>query len=137
VKKFPKWTDLDLLLLFDITPDWQDERPPAPSYLRVLYLGKILQDDDTLARMYLLGRGCPKSNMSDILFLTELKFPSYTPPEPATPTIVHLSIRSFVPREDSTVKKKRRTPRPGIDASRGREDGSANERDGVCCCIIC
>jgi hypothetical protein len=31
--------------------DWQDERPPAPSFLRILYLGKILQDDDTLARM--------------------------------------------------------------------------------------
>lgn len=30
--------------------DWQDERPPAPSYLRILYLGKILQDDDTLLR---------------------------------------------------------------------------------------
>lgn len=29
--------------------EWQDERPPAPSYLRILYLGKILQDDDTLA----------------------------------------------------------------------------------------
>ncbi|EDR06633.1 uncharacterized protein LACBIDRAFT_294595 [Laccaria bicolor S238N-H82] len=28
--------------------DWQDERPPAPSYLRILYLGKMLQDDDTL-----------------------------------------------------------------------------------------
>ncbi|KAF8841136.1 hypothetical protein BDN67DRAFT_572918 [Paxillus ammoniavirescens] len=30
--------------------EWQDERPPAPSYLRILYLGKILQDDDTLLR---------------------------------------------------------------------------------------
>ena len=28
--------------------EWQDERPPAPSYLRILYLGKILQDEDTL-----------------------------------------------------------------------------------------
>jgi hypothetical protein len=28
--------------------DWQDERPPAPSYLRVLYLGRMLQDDETL-----------------------------------------------------------------------------------------
>lgn len=34
--------------------DWQDERPPAPSYLRILYLGKILQDDDTLLRAYLV-----------------------------------------------------------------------------------
>ncbi|KAF5383083.1 hypothetical protein D9615_004859 [Tricholomella constricta] len=29
--------------------EWEDERPFAPSYLRVLYLGKMLQDDDTLA----------------------------------------------------------------------------------------
>jgi hypothetical protein len=33
------------------TTDWQDEHPPAPSHLRVLYLGKILQDDETLTRM--------------------------------------------------------------------------------------
>ena len=34
--------------------EWQDERPPSPSYLRVLYLGKILQDEDTLAsKLYL------------------------------------------------------------------------------------
>lgn len=26
-----------------------DEKPSAPSYLRILYLGKILQDEDTLA----------------------------------------------------------------------------------------
>lgn len=32
-----------------IRTEWQDERPPSPSYLRILYLGKILQDDDTLA----------------------------------------------------------------------------------------
>ncbi|KAF8908600.1 ubiquitin-related domain-containing protein [Gymnopilus junonius] len=28
--------------------DWQDDRPPAPSYLRVLYYGRLLQDDETL-----------------------------------------------------------------------------------------
>ncbi|KAF9254686.1 hypothetical protein L218DRAFT_452515 [Marasmius fiardii PR-910] len=28
--------------------DWQDEQPPTPWHLRLLYLGKILQDDDTL-----------------------------------------------------------------------------------------
>ncbi|KAH9974121.1 ubiquitin-related domain-containing protein, partial [Lactifluus volemus] len=95
--------------------DWQDERPPAPSYLRVLYLGKILQDDDTLK---------------------QLKLPSYTPPEPATPTVVHLSIRSFVPREGS-VKKKRRMSRSGTDVGRGESDESASEHGGACCCVIC
>ena len=33
------------------TADWQDEHPPAPSHLRILYLGRILQDDETLTRM--------------------------------------------------------------------------------------
>jgi hypothetical protein len=33
------------------TTDWQDEHPPAPSHLRILYLGRILQDDETLTRM--------------------------------------------------------------------------------------
>ncbi|KAH9939190.1 ubiquitin-related domain-containing protein, partial [Amylocystis lapponica] len=40
--------------------EWQDERPPAPSYFRILYLGKILQDDDTLSSEYycLWARPC-------------------------------------------------------------------------------
>lgn len=33
--------------------DWQDDRPPAPSYLRVLYLGRMLQDDETLSSEFL------------------------------------------------------------------------------------
>ncbi|GLB39028.1 putative ubiquitin-2 like Rad60 SUMO-like [Lyophyllum shimeji] len=54
--------------------EWEDERPVAPAYLRVLYLGKMLQDDDTLSK---------------------LKFPTYTPQSGSTPTptIVHLSVR--------------------------------------------
>ncbi|KAI9508102.1 ubiquitin-2 like Rad60 SUMO-like-domain-containing protein [Russula earlei] len=93
--------------------DWQDERPPAPSFLRVLYLGKILQDEDTL---------------------TQLKFPSYTTPEPATPTIVHLSIRSFMPKEDTSLKKKRRMSRSG---ARTDAATSQDEHEGGCCCIVC
>ncbi|KAJ6583171.1 hypothetical protein B0H10DRAFT_1701098, partial [Mycena sp. CBHHK59/15] len=63
-------------------PEWQAERPPAPAFLRILYLGKILQDEDTLA---------------------QLGFPAHTPapvpaPAPAPPpTIVHLSIRAYAP----------------------------------------
>ncbi|KAJ7430979.1 hypothetical protein B0H11DRAFT_2133120 [Mycena galericulata] len=38
--------------------EWQDERPPAPAYLRILYLGKILQDEDTLASPSFLYLGC-------------------------------------------------------------------------------
>ncbi|KAH9015853.1 ubiquitin-related domain-containing protein [Lactarius hengduanensis] len=96
--------------------DWQDERPPAPSYLRILHLGKILQDDDTLL---------------------QLKFPSHTPPEPATPTIVHLSVRSFVPRGDSAVKKKRRNLRSAVDVSETGADAETGEHAGSCCCVIC
>lgn len=94
--------------------DWQDERPPAPSFLRVLHLGKILQDDDTLL---------------------QLKFPSHTPPESATPTIVHLSVRSFVPRADSAVKKKRRNLR-SADAGEAGVDAETGEHAGSCCCVI-
>lgn len=35
------------LVLF-VAVDWQDDRPPAPSFLRILYRGRILQDDDIL-----------------------------------------------------------------------------------------
>lgn len=28
--------------------EWSDEQPPAPNYLRILYLGKMLQDEDVL-----------------------------------------------------------------------------------------
>lgn len=44
------WLICGLALIDGRVPDWQDEHPPAPSYLRILYLGKILQDDETLAR---------------------------------------------------------------------------------------
>lgn len=45
---------LDALFVLTLSPfvtpaEWQDERPPAPSYLRILYLGKILQDEETLS----------------------------------------------------------------------------------------
>lgn len=43
----------DVVLTYGWSADWQDERPPAPSYLRILYLGKILQDEDTLISAYL------------------------------------------------------------------------------------
>jgi hypothetical protein len=36
--------------------DWQDSpRPHAPSYMRLLYMGKILQDEDTLTCEYLFS----------------------------------------------------------------------------------
>ncbi|KAJ3906661.1 hypothetical protein F5879DRAFT_629001 [Lentinula edodes] len=64
-------------------PDWQEERPSTPSHLRILHLGKVLQDEDTL-------EACD--------------FPIHTPTSssslsitPHPPTIVHLAIRPTVP----------------------------------------
>ncbi|PIL27378.1 hypothetical protein GSI_10525 [Ganoderma sinense ZZ0214-1] len=68
--------------------DWQDERPPAPSYLRILYLGKILQDEDSLDK---------------------LSFPANIPSPTSASTIVHLSIRAYAPQADELPKKKRRS----------------------------
>ncbi|EAU82036.1 hypothetical protein CC1G_09638 [Coprinopsis cinerea okayama7 len=74
--------------------DWpSEERPPAPSYLRILYLGKMLQDDETLSG---------------------LKLPTHTPAsssgqeDKAVGTIMHISIRPFGPGSevDGTMKKK-------------------------------
>jgi hypothetical protein len=67
---------------------------------------------------------------------TELKFPSHIPPEPATPTIVHLSVRSFVSRGDSSAKKKRRNQR-SAGASEAGVDAETGEHAGSCCCVIC
>lgn len=120
--------------------DWQDEQPPTPWHLRVLHLGKILQDDDTL-------KG--------------LSFAVHTPtpeiPSP-TPTIVHLSVRPFgpgAPTPDDALKKKRKSIRLGRwgstnDASEaaitaptdnaGSNGGNrpGEDREASCCgCIIC
>jgi len=105
--------------------EWQDERPPAPSYLRILYLGKILQDDDTLAKW---------------------SFPVTQPAAPSTPpqqqqqqhqqpTIVHLSIRAYAPAgAEDAPKKKRRRGGAGVTAGAGEEAG---EEAGCCSCVIC
>lgn len=102
--------------------DWQDERPPAPAFLRVLYLGRMLQDDETL---------------------TNLKLPTHLPlPTPSNPnatppsTIMHLSIRpsgSGAP-EDGMMKKRRR--RQTEDNTDGTGEGS---NEAGCCgsCVIC
>lgn len=123
--------------------DWQDERPPAPSYLRILYLGKILQDEDTLAK---------------------LQIPSYTPspaylPHPQSPaspvssrlssqlpptTIVHLSIRPYSGPADDDLKKKKGkrlsmfSRQASSVAVNGPEENTApGEEAGCCGCTIC
>ncbi|KAH9918723.1 ubiquitin-related domain-containing protein [Epithele typhae] len=93
--------------------DWQDERPPAPSYLRILYLGKILQDEDSLDK---------------------LSFPTQLPSATQASTIVHLSIRAYAPPSEEAPKKKRRAGQ----ASSGTPGEPAEEHAGGCCaCVIC
>lgn len=121
--------------------EWQDERPPSPSYLRVLYLGKMLQDDETLISEYLCKTCsivsfictlfCPAFPFtlafvflvtSDIIWLhyrikLGLKLPTYTPQPPTSsgsstsspiPTIVHLSVRSYLPLSEGGDPKKKK-----------------------------
>ncbi|PPR04277.1 hypothetical protein CVT26_004067 [Gymnopilus dilepis] len=105
--------------------DWQDDRPPAPSYLRVLYLGRLLQDDETLTKLKLP---------------TYTPLPSSTPATPSstgpTPTIMHLSIRPYAPpNEGDGLKKKKR--RGGDDNSANNEPLDEEGGAGCCRCIIC
>ncbi|KAG7448390.1 uncharacterized protein BT62DRAFT_992484 [Guyanagaster necrorhizus] len=88
--------------------DWSPEspRPPAPSYLRILHLGKIWQDDDVLQVLsfYLAEPSWTAHNL-----------PINTPPTSATdpnipkppPTIVHLSIRPYTAEDaaDEALRK--------------------------------
>jgi len=97
--------------------DWQDERPPAPSYMRVLYLGKMLQDDETL-----IG----------------LKLPMFTPTSSSSspiPTIMHLSIRPFLPPSEGDLKKKKKRNLNGdfTGTNNGDMEGSENN---CCHCVI-
>ncbi|KAF7331668.1 Ubiquitin-like domain-containing protein [Mycena kentingensis (nom. inval.)] len=105
--------------------EWQDERPPAPAFLRILYLGKILQDEDTLAKL-----GLPSYTASPT---------DETPPPP--PTIVHLAIRMHNPAADDSIKKKK-SRRRQTSASEGAGASAADTNDdaaggGGCCCVVC
>jgi hypothetical protein len=94
--------------------DWQDERPPAPSYLRVLYLGRMLQDDETLSN---------------------LKLPVSSSTSPLA-TIMHLSIRPYaLPGQADGVKKKKRRGRS--DTLGSNEGDQETDGSGCCKCIIC
>ncbi|KAF7301217.1 Ubiquitin-like domain-containing protein [Mycena indigotica] len=105
--------------------EWQDERPPAPSFLRILYLGKILQDEDTLSKLNL-----PSHTPS----LTD-----ETPPPP--PTIVHLAIRMHAPTADDVPKKKKSSRRRPATTGEGADSSASPEETeqdgGGCCCVVC
>jgi len=97
--------------------EWQIEQPPAPAYLRVLFLGKILQDEDTL-------------NTDRFR------------PNPAPPTIVHLSVRQIPIPSDSADALKKNKKRSRIASSGGDNqtgEGGGGQDDAGCCggCVIC
>lgn len=103
------------------SPENSAEKPPAPSFLRVLHMGRILSDDQTLAAA---------------------KFPDVA--TSAAGTIVHISIRPFgPPADDDIVKAKRRSRRfltsDASSAAAGPPPAGAEaSHGGGCCgCIIC
>ncbi|KAG5730895.1 Ubiquitin-like protein 3 [Termitomyces sp. T112] len=97
--------------------DWEDERPTAPSFLRVLYLGRMLQDDETLS---------------------QLNFPAHTPQTNSAPipTIVHLSVRPFTTQSEPDIKKKRKN-RPSDGPQNAGTQDDVPEGAGCCGCVIC
>ncbi|KAF8601507.1 hypothetical protein BDV93DRAFT_475292 [Ceratobasidium sp. AG-I] len=103
------------------SPENTSEKPPAPSFLRVLHMGKILSDDQTLAAA---------------------KFPDVA--ASVSGTIVHISIRPFgPPADEDIVKAKRRSRRfltsDSTSAAAGPPptDAEAPHGGGCCGCIIC
>jgi len=82
---------------------WDDERPPTPSHLRVLHLGRMLQDEDTLKACNFPIHTPPVSNTSTVASVL-----------PA-PTIVHLAIRPTTgasnPADTGDLEKKKNRSR--------------------------
>ncbi|KAG8748755.1 hypothetical protein FRC11_011945 [Ceratobasidium sp. 423] len=92
------------------TPENPDAKPPSPSFLRVLHMGKALSDDQTLA---------------------SAEFPNVAT-SPAG-TIVHVSVRPFgPPTDEDIVKAKKRLSFLGGRETRDDSHG----RSAGCGCII-
>lgn len=123
--------------------DWSDDRPPTPSSLRILYLGKMLQDEDVLECVFFLLAINVQRLTLMLLFPAALHtlFPE-SQPGSSTPTIVHISIRpvasSTAGAADDLKKKKRvgvsmvSIGRVGVNSS-----GEGEEGDAGCRCVIC
>lgn len=102
--------------------DWTKATiPPNPTYLRLLYLGRILQDDDTLEKLKLP---------------THIPRPDYEEgrDSPYVTTFMHLSIRPVAPPTDDGLSKKK-----GRRRTRSENGVEEEEVQGGCCsgCVIC
>lgn len=86
--------------------------PPSPAFLRVLYSGRILQDDSTLA----------SNNIPATL-------------QPTNPAVVHISVRSFSLHGDEDPKKSGLVPTLSRRSSR-RRSTAPQEDVGGCKCVI-
>ncbi|GJJ10260.1 hypothetical protein Clacol_004486 [Clathrus columnatus] len=124
---FPPSTTLGRVkeLVWNTWPaDWSDDRPPTPNYLRILYLGKMLQDEEVLeTALHSLLPQLPSGSSS-------------------SPTIVHISIRPVAPSTvgGDDLKKKKRLGSGVVSIGRVLEATRimrGEERDTQCCCVIC
>ncbi|KAI9636212.1 ubiquitin-related domain-containing protein [Dioszegia hungarica] len=85
--------------------------PPSPSFLRVLYSGRILQDDSTLS----------SNNLATALL-------------PTNPTVLHISVRSFSLRGDEGDPKQKGFLHPTTSRTSRRNEEQASS--GGCKCVI-
>ncbi|QRV82143.1 ubiquitin-like Rad60 SUMO-like protein [Ceratobasidium sp. AG-Ba] len=104
------------------TPENAADKPPASSFLRVLHMGKILSDDQTLAAA---------------------KLPSVS--TNPSGTIVHISIRPFGPTADEDIVKAKRRSRflstTNSSSVRPASGSTPNDQEvthaaGCCSCVI-
>ena len=117
-----------LLTTDAVLADWQEERPPAPAYIRILYLGKVLQDNDTLSSACLLLSPIPPHHPPSLVSANQ-PFPqnSKSPFIPSPPTSRPRSQRSstcpcgHVPRQGMIQIRRREktwtTTSPVVDAA--------------------
>lgn len=82
-------------------------QPPSPAFLRILYAGRILQDDTTLS----------SNNMPSSV-------------SPSTPTVIHISVRSFSIRAEDDPKK------ANLHTTTSRTRGAQENEVGGCKCLI-
>ncbi|CAE6417830.1 unnamed protein product [Rhizoctonia solani] len=92
------------------TPENSETKPPSSSFLRVLHMGKVLSDEQTLE---------------------DAKFPNMSA-SPVGGTIVHVSVRPFgPPADEDIVKAKKRLAFLG-----GGEPADGESHGRGCGCII-
>jgi len=133
------------------TVEWADEQPPSASFLRILYLGRILTDESLLSSLN-IPQFTPSSKPNALPDQDPLSAgnPESSSSELPMPTVFHVSVRSFAPPSSDDDMKKKGRRRRGVSASAaipssvGGTAGDSSNRDGEntgsggCCgCIIC